>query len=187
MLYSGTNYNTYFKNLEIIYKMMKFVQRKYNFIKFDIQFMKVKYLVELETNTNDKVVVIFTIPEILSNLRRIQAYLLKEIENNVPNTIILFCEMKSIIPFKYQKKMNNKNYFKSYTFVLDNMVRNMVFPGLIVGKRVFFYDRKISIMHIYVESKDFTITQFKLNMISLALKKIFQRDIIIEIVTNINK
>uniref|UniRef100_A0A7S3ZCP0 40S ribosomal protein S7 n=1 Tax=Lotharella globosa TaxID=91324 RepID=A0A7S3ZCP0_9EUKA len=167
--------------------MMKFVQRKYNFIKFNIKPIRVRYLVELKTDKNENVVVFFTNREVLSNMRKIQAYLLKEIENNIPNTIILFCEMKSIISYKYQKKMNKKNYFKSYTFVLDDMIRNMVFPGLIVGKRMFFYDRKVSIMHIYIESKNFTITQFKANMITLALKKIFEKDIIIEIVKNKNK
>lgn len=55
--------------------------------------------------------------ERLSNLRKIQAYLLKEIEISIPNTIMLFCEMKATLSYKFQRKTNNKNYFKSYTFV----------------------------------------------------------------------
>merc|ERR1712227_409477 len=97
----GTDYNIYAKNLEIVYKMIKFVQRKYNFIKFNIKPIRIKYLVEIKTDNKETVVVFFTTGEVLSNLRKIQAYLLKEIENNIPNIVMLFCEMRSIIPYKY--------------------------------------------------------------------------------------
>nr|BAS01452.1 ribosomal protein S7 [Lotharella vacuolata] len=185
------DFATYAKNLSILYKMIKFVHQKYNFINFNNKLIKIKYFIEFKTDSNNKIVVFFTSAEVLSNLRKIQAYLLEEIETSMENTIMLFCEMKSIIPYKYQKKTNNKNYFKSYSFVfiitiqvLDHMIKNMVFPALIIGKRIFFYTKKVSVLHVSCCIIDlFRIYKF-LNMIAIALKKIFKKDVVIEIVKN---
>nr|ACF24520.1 40S ribosomal protein S7 [Gymnochlora stellata] len=100
------------------------------------------------------------------------------------NTYVGFCALRTIIPRKYQKIRAKRSYKRSYSNVLEENLKDLVFPTNIIGKRVYHFSNDTVKVHLYVQDNKNTTSQKKLNCLSKAISGYLKINLMVEIVSS---
>nr|BAS01846.1 ribosomal protein S7 [Amorphochlora amoebiformis] len=164
------------KFTKIVLKAIKKVKKKFPYLGKNIIQFKYKYIKEFSCDSSKKRLVIFFIPiSVLNSLRKIQLYILYELSKSVKDLYFAFCSIRSFIPRKFQKIRGIVSYNRSFKKINENVIRDIIFPSDITGKRVFFFHECVPKINIYIQDNRSFFSQERLNLMSGALKILLEK------------
>ena len=150
-------------------------------LKKDVELIKIENAAEVSTGENKKCYLVHVSEDSVKPLHKVHAEVVKKLETKFSNPIVLVPTRKKI----------NGNLFRTYrgkkvprkqtlTSVYDAWLEDVLYPAVIVGKRVRFPKGKTRLFKVFVDSQDRGSVEHKLNAVVASYKALTNRDLQVE-------
>ena len=152
-------------------------------IKAELSVLKVKSVKELEVSGNKKAIVVFVPVPLLSAFHKVQIRLTRELEKKFPDRHVIFLAERRILPkpARNTRQAQKRPRSRTLTAVHEKMLEDLVFPTEITGKRVKYLVGGGKVAKIFLDSKDSSNVDYKLDTFQSIYQKLTGKQVVFEI------
>jgi small subunit ribosomal protein S7e len=166
------------KNLTLA---LQSIQDKDPNLKKDLEAIKIDNAAEINTSDNGKCFLIQVNESSVSNLRNVFPEIVKKLESQFSRHVVIVPARKRVngnLYRKYQAKKVPRN--KTLTSVYDSLLEDILYPAVVVGKRIRYPKSKSRVFKVQVDNIDRENIEYKLNAIIASYKALTNRELTIE-------
>ncbi|KAI8905134.1 ribosomal protein S7e [Gorgonomyces haynaldii] len=137
---------------------------------------------EIEIGHGRKAIVVFVPVPLLKQFQKIAARLVRELEKKFSDRHVLLVAQRRILakPTRKGRVGQQRPRSRTLTSVHEKMLEDMVYPTEIVGKRTKVKTDGSKLIKIFLDPKDHTSLEYKLDTFSAAYKKLTGKDVVFE-------
>ncbi|KAJ1478973.1 hypothetical protein T484DRAFT_1959905 [Baffinella frigidus] len=152
-------------------------------MKADLQDLFITSAKEVEVSAGRKAVIIHVPFRLLKSFHAIQQKLLRELEKKFSGKHVCIIAQRRILPREGRKnrtQKQNRPFSRTLTSVHESTLEDLVHPTEIVGKRTRVRVDGSKILKVFLDPKDKTNVEHKLDTFSTVYKKLTGRDAVFE-------
>ncbi|KAJ3326572.1 40S ribosomal protein [Blyttiomyces sp. JEL0837] len=144
-----------------------------------LQFTSAK---EVEVARGKKAIVIFVPVPALKSFHKIQARLVRELEKKFSDRHVLIVAQRRIMrkPTRTARVTQQRPRSRTLTAVHEKLLEDLVYPTEIVGKRTKVRVDGSKLIKVFLDRKDHTSLEYKLETFAAAYKKLTGKDVTFE-------
>jgi len=149
----------------------------------DLKDLNIVSVKEVEVAEGKKAVVIFVPFRQLKAYNKIQQKLIWEVEKKLGGKQVMIVAQRRIIrkPSSANKvKMQKRPISRTIRAVHDNILEDLVFPNNIVGRRLRYRLDGSKLHKVYLDRKEMTLTEHKLDSFSAVYHKLTGKEVVFE-------
>ena len=141
---------------------------------------------EVELGAGKKALVIFVPVPMLKSFNKVQQKLTRELEKKFSDRHVVFVAQRRIlaVPGRRNNGKQPRPRSRTLTAVHDAILDDMVFPTEIVGKRLRQKVDGSKTLKVFLDAKDATSLEYKLDTFSAVYKKLTGKDVVFEFPAN---
>ncbi|ORE06131.1 40S ribosomal protein S7 [Rhizopus microsporus var. microsporus] len=141
---------------------------------------------EVELGSGKKAIVIFVPVPSLNAFHKIQARLTRELEKKFSDRHVVFVAQRRILPVPTRRSNDKQPRPRSRTLtaVHDAILDDLVYPTEIVGKRLRQKVDGSKTLKVFLDAKDATSLEYKLDTFSAVYKKLTGKNVVFEFPAN---
>ncbi|KAL1921199.1 40S ribosomal protein eS7 [Calcarisporiella thermophila] len=134
---------------------------------------------ELEIGGGRKAIVIFVPVPLLEQFHKIQQRLTRELEKKFSDRHVVFVAQRRIQPkpSRHTREKQKRPRSRTLTAVHEKILEDLVYPTEIVGKRTRVKVDGSKIIKVFLDQKDATSLEYKLDTFSNVYKKLTGKDV----------
>ncbi|KAI8379593.1 40S ribosomal protein S7 [Radiomyces spectabilis] len=151
-------------------------------LKKDLRPLQITAAKEVEMGAGKKAIVIFVPVPTQKAFQKIQARLTRELEKKFSDRHVVFVAQRRILPVP-GRRSNPKQprpVSRTLTSVHNAILDDLVFPTEIVGKRLRVKVDGSKTQKVFLDTKDATSLEYKLDTFSAVYKKLTGKDVVFE-------
>ncbi|ORX47870.1 ribosomal protein S7e [Piromyces finnis] len=151
-------------------------------LKADLKGLQFSAAKELEIGHGRKAIVIFVPVPLLKQFQKVQSRLIRELEKKFSDSHVLLVAQRRIMqkPAKGSRVKQARPRSRTLIQVHENILEDIVYPTEIVGKRTKIKVDGSKIIKIFLDKKDSTYLEYKLETFSTVYKKLTGKEAIFE-------
>lgn len=134
---------------------------------------------EVEIGSGKKAIVIFVPVPLLKSFHRIQARLTRELEKKFSDRHIVFIAQRRIMrkPTRNSRTKQMRPRSRTLTDVHEKILEDLVYPTEIVGKRTRSKVDGSKVIKVFLDNKDATSLEYKLDSFKHVYKRLTGKDV----------
>lgn len=154
--------------------------------KTELKLFQFKSARELEVSAGKKALVIFVPVPALPAVHKIQQRLTRELEKKFSDRHVVFLAERRILPRAGRKALPSqpRPMSRTLTKVHEALLEDLVFPTEIIGKRTKYQVGGTRIQKVFLDSKDSTFIDNKLESFQSVYNKLTGKKVVFEIPAN---
>ncbi|KAG0175696.1 40S ribosomal protein [Apophysomyces sp. BC1034] len=151
-------------------------------LKKDLRPLQITAAKELEIGGGKKAIVIFVPVPALKAFHKIQARLTRELEKKFSDRHVVFVAQRRILakPGRRTNVKQPRPRSRTLTSVHDTILEDLVHPTEIVGKRTRVKVDGSKTIKVFLDTKDATALEYKLDTFSAVYRKLTGKDVVFE-------
>jgi len=150
-------------------------------LKRDLESIKIDNAAEIPTSDNKKCFLVQVSQDSTASLNRVHSEVIKKLESKFSNPFVLVPLRKRINGNLYRRFRGKKvPRTETLSHVYDTLLQDVLYPAVIVGKRVRFPKSRGRVFKVQVDALDREHVEYKLNAITAAYKALTNRELVIE-------
>ncbi|KAJ3379693.1 40S ribosomal protein [Lobulomyces angularis] len=144
-----------------------------------LQFVSAK---EIEVGHGKKAIVIFVPVPSLKHFHKVQSRLIRELEKKFSDRHVLLIAQRRIMgkPTRNSRVKQQRPRSRTLTSVHEKLLEDLVYPTEIVGKRTRVKVDGSKLIKVFLDRKDHTSLEYKLDTFSSTYKKLTGKDVVFE-------
>ncbi|KAI8640844.1 40S ribosomal protein S7 [Parasitella parasitica] len=137
---------------------------------------------EIELGSGKKAIVIFVPVPSQAGFHKIQARLTRELEKKFSDRHVIFVAQRRIlaVPSRCNSAKQPRPRSRTLTAVHEAILNDLVFPTEIVGKRLRQKIDGTKTLKVFLDAKDATSLEYKIDTFSAVYKKLTGKDVVFE-------
>jgi len=149
--------------------------------KAELESIKIEHANEVQMNDDQKCYLIQISTSNLAGFKKVHSLLTKKFEQHLSDTVILIPKRKRVNGKEYRTFISKKvPRDKTLTAVFDGYLDDILFPAIIVGKRVRYSVGKTRTYKVIVDPLDKEMVEYKIPAITACYKAITNRKLEVE-------
>ncbi|KAJ3269083.1 40S ribosomal protein [Terramyces sp. JEL0728] len=151
-------------------------------LKTDLRGLQFTSAKEVEIGHGRKAIIIFVPVPQLRSFHKVQARLVRELEKKFSDRHVLLVAQRRILskPSHKSRLTQKRPRSRTLTSVHEQLLEDMVYPTEIVGKRTKVKVDGSKVIKVFLDRKDHTALEYKLDTFSSAYKKLTGKDVVFE-------
>jgi len=152
-------------------------------LKMELRALQFSSAKEVDVKGGRKAIVVFVPVPYLKAFRKLQQRLTREMEKKFHDRHVVFIAQRRTTPKPNRNSSKTKRlrpYSRTLTSVHDKILEDLVFPSEIVGKRTRFGVDGTRLIKCFLDSKDATSLEYKLDSFSSVYKRLTGKDVVFE-------
>ncbi|CAG8476088.1 3241_t:CDS:2 [Funneliformis caledonium] len=148
-------------------------------LKTDLRPLQITDAKEYELGGGKKAIVIFVPVPLLKQFQKVQSRLTRELEKKFSDRHIVFIADRRILrkPGRRSRVKQARPRSRTLTSVHEKYLEDLVFPTEIVGKRTRVKVDGSKIIKVYLDNKDITSFEYKLDTFKAVYKNLTSKDV----------
>ena len=172
------NINEIQKNVANEFEKIKDTEKDH---KAELDTIKIEHANEVSMNEDQKCYLIQISTQNLAGFKKVHSLLTKKFEEHLANTVILIPKRKRVNGKEYRTFVSKKvPRDKTLTAVFDGYLDDILYPAIIVGKRVRYSVGKKRTYKVIVDPLDKEMVEYKIPAITACYKAITNRKLEIQ-------
>ncbi|KAJ2350002.1 ribosomal protein S7A [Coemansia erecta] len=151
-------------------------------LKKDLRPIQITSVKEVEVSAGRKAIVIFVPVPLLKAVHKVQQRVTRELEKKFSDRQVLFIAQRRIIrkPARINRVKQPRPMSRTQAVVHDKILDDLVYPTEIVGKRTRVKVDGSRTIKVFLDSKDATSLEYKLDTFSAVYKRLTGKDVAFE-------
>ncbi|KAI9202311.1 ribosomal protein S7e [Polychytrium aggregatum] len=151
-------------------------------LKVDLRALQITAAREIEVGHGKRAIVIFVPFPLLKQCHKVQSRLVRELEKKFSDRHVLFVAQRRIVrkPARGARVGQMRPRSRTLTSVHEKLLEDLVYPTEIVGKRTKVRVDGSKLIKVFLDRKDHTSLEYKLDTFSSAYKKLTGKDVVFE-------
>lgn len=152
-------------------------------IKAELAPLRVKSAKEVDVDAGKKAIIIFVPVPQLTAYHKVQIRLTRELEKKFPDRHVVILAERRIVakPPRNRKLSQKRPRSRTLTSVHEKILEDLVFPTEITGKRVRYLVGGSKIAKVFLDSKDSSNVDYKLDTFQSIYQKLTGKQVVFEI------
>lgn len=148
-------------------------------LKAELRPLQISCAKEIEVKGGKKAIVIFVPMPQLKAFHKIQQRLTRELEKKFSDRHVVFVGQRRILgkPSRKNRNQQPRPHSRTLTAVHESILEDLVYPSEITGKRTRVATDGSRLVKCFLDSKDATSLEYKLDSFSSIYKKLTGRDV----------
>ncbi|KAG2211204.1 40S ribosomal protein S7 [Mucor mucedo] len=141
---------------------------------------------EIELGAGKKAIVIFVPVPLVKSFNKVQQQLTRELEKKFSDRHVVFVAQRRIlaVPTRRNTGKQPRPRSRTLTAVHDAILDDLVFPTEIIGKRLRQKVDGSKTLKVFLDAKDATSLEYKIDSFSAIYKKLTGKDVVFEFPAN---
>jgi small subunit ribosomal protein S7e len=129
-----------------------------------------------------KAILLMVPPPAMKQVHKVQARLIRELEKKFSDRHVMFLAQRRIMakPSRKSRVHQKRPRNRTLASVHEKMLEDLVYPTEIVGKRLRFRPDGSRSLKVYLDRKDHTSLEYKLDTFSSVYKSLTGKDVVFE-------
>ncbi|OZJ02959.1 40S ribosomal protein S7 [Bifiguratus adelaidae] len=151
-------------------------------LKKDLRPLQIASAKEVEVGSGRKALAIFVPVPLLKNFHKVQQRLTRELEKKFSDRHIVFIAQRRILPkpTRNSRTKQARPRSRTLTSVHEKILDDLVYPTEIIGKRTRVNVDGSKVTKVFLDTKDATNLEYKLDTFSHVYKKLTGKDVVFE-------
>ncbi|KAJ3290743.1 40S ribosomal protein [Borealophlyctis nickersoniae] len=151
-------------------------------LKADLRGLQIVNAKEVDVGHGKKSIIIFVPVPLLKQFHKVQTRLVRELEKKFSDRHVLLVAQRRILrkPTRKGRVQQMRPRSRTLTAVHEKLLEDLVFPTEIVGKRTKVRVDGSKLIKVFLDRKDHTSLEYKLDTFSAAYKKLTGKDVTFE-------
>ncbi|KAJ3232264.1 40S ribosomal protein [Chytriomyces hyalinus] len=151
-------------------------------LKADLRGLQFSSAKEVEIGHGKKAIILFVPVPLLKQFHKVQARLVRELEKKFSDRHVLLVAQRRIMrkPTRRARVTQMRPRSRTLTAVHEKLLEDLVYPTEIVGKRTKVRVDGSKLIKVFLDRKDHTSLEYKLDTFSATYKKITGKDVVFE-------
>ncbi|KAG9303596.1 hypothetical protein G9A89_018492 [Geosiphon pyriformis] len=151
-------------------------------LKKDLRPLQFTYAKEIELGGGKKAIAIFVPVPLIKQFHKVQPRLTRELEKKFSDRHIVFIGYRRILrkPGRKSRVKQPRPRSRTLTSVHEKLLEDLVFPTEIVGQRTRVKTDGTKVVKVFLDNKDSTSLEYKLDTFSSVYKKLTGKDVVFE-------
>ncbi|CAI0389966.1 unnamed protein product [Linum tenue] len=149
-------------------------------LKSELKDLYINSAVQMDVSNNRKAVVIHVPYRLRKGFRKIHVKLVRELEKKLSGKDVVVIATRRIVRPPKKGSAANRPRSRTLTSVHEAMLEDVVAPAEIVGKRTRYRLDGSKIMKVFLDTKEQTTTDYKLDTFSSVYRKLTGKDVVFE-------
>jgi small subunit ribosomal protein S7e len=151
-------------------------------LKQDLQGLQFHSAKEVEIQNGRKAILVFVPVPLLKLFHKVQVKLVRELEKKFSDRHVLLVAQRRILqkPTHKSRLQQKRPRSRTLTSVHEKLLEDLVYPTEIVGKRTKVKVDGSRLIKVFLDRKDHTALEYKLDTFSAAYKKLTGKDVVFE-------
>ena len=148
-------------------------------LKADLKGLQFTAAKEVEVGRGKKAIVIFVPVPLLKQFHKVQTRIVRELEKKFSDRHVLLVAQRRIMqkPHKNSRVKQARPRSRTLTAVHESLLDDLVFPTEIVGKRTKVRVDGSRVMKVFLDRKDSTSLEYKLDTFSAVYKRLTGKEV----------
>lgn len=154
-------------------------------LKVELRGLQISGAKEVEVGHGKRAVVIFVPVPLLRRYHKVQSRLIRELEKKFSDRHVLLVAQRRIQqkPTRRTRQKQMRPRSRTLTAVHECLLEDLVYPTEIVGKRTKVRVDGSKLIKVFLDRKDHTSLEYKLDTFSAAYRKLTGKDVVFEFPT----
>ncbi|RKP05918.1 40S ribosomal protein S7 [Thamnocephalis sphaerospora] len=154
-------------------------------LKKELRPLQISAAKEVELGHGKKAIVIFVPVPLLTQFHKVQQRLTRELEKKFSDRHIIFVAQRRILrkPTRLARVQQKRPRNRTLTAVHDKILEDLVYPTEIVGRRTRVKVDGSKLIKVFLNKKDATALEYKLDTFTHVYKKLTGKDVVFEFPT----
>ncbi|EJD01481.1 40S ribosomal protein S7 [Fomitiporia mediterranea MF3/22] len=151
-------------------------------LKTELRPLQISAAREVDVRGGKKAIVVFVPVPQLKAFHKVQARLTRELEKKFADRHVVFIGQRRILrkPTRNSRTKQKRPRTRTLTHVHEKLLEDLVFPTEIVGKRTRFAVDGSKLLKVFLDSKDATSLEYKLDSFSSVYRRLTGKDVVFE-------
>jgi len=150
-------------------------------LKKDLESIKIDNAAEIFTSDNKRCFLVQVGEDSIATLHKVHDELVKKLESKFSNPVVIVPNRKRINGNLFRRYRGTKvPRHQTLTNVYDTLLQDIVYPAVVVGKRVRFPKSKGRLFKVQLDSLDRDAVEYKINAIVASYKALTNRELQVE-------
>ncbi|KAI9338751.1 ribosomal protein S7e [Obelidium mucronatum] len=151
-------------------------------LKADLRGLQFTSAKEIDIGHGKKAVVIFVPVPLLKAFHKVQTRLVRELEKKFSDRHVLLVAQRRIMrkPTRRARVTQMRPRSRTLTSVHEKLIEDLVFPTEIVGKRTKVKTDGSKLIKVFLDRKDHTALEYKLDTFSATYQKLTGKNVVFE-------
>jgi len=151
-------------------------------LKAELRILQISSAKEVDVRGGKKAIIIFVPVPQLKAYHKIQQRLTRELEKKFSDRHVVFVGQRRILPKEpHGRRLGQKRPFsRTLTAVHERILEDLVYPTDIVGKRVRVGVDGSKLLKVFLDSKDATSLEYKLDSFASIYRRLTGKDVVFE-------
>lgn len=152
-------------------------------LKKDLESIKIDNAADIHTSDNKRCFLVHVSEDSVTTLHKVHQELVKKLEFRFKNPVVIVPNRKRINGNLFRKYRGTKvPRNQTLSHVYDALLQDILYPAIIVGKRVRFPKSKARVFKVQVDKLDKEAVEYKLNAIIASYKALTNRELQVEFI-----
>jgi len=151
-------------------------------LKSELRHLQISAAREVDVRGGKKAIVVFVpVPQVKA-YHRVQARLTRELEKKFSDRHVVFVAQRRILrkPKRTSRVQQKRPRSRTLTDVHEKILEDLVFPTEIVGKRTRVNQDGSKLLKVFLDAKDSTSLEYKLDSFSSVYRRLTGKDVVFE-------
>ncbi|TPX31319.1 hypothetical protein SmJEL517_g05346 [Synchytrium microbalum] len=151
-------------------------------LKADLRGLQVTSVKEIDAGHGKRVIIIFVPVPLLKSFHKVQSRLVRELEKKFSDRHVLLVAQRRVMkkPTRRARVGQMRPRSRTLTMVHEKLLEDLVYPTEIVGKRTKIRVDGSKLTKVFLDRKDNTSLEYKLESFSAAYRKLTGKDVVFE-------
>ncbi|PIA14133.1 ribosomal protein S7e [Coemansia reversa NRRL 1564] len=151
-------------------------------LKKDLRPIQITAVKEVEVTAGRKALVIFVPVPLLKAVHKVQQRVIRELEKKFSDRQVIFIAQRRILkkPPRVNRAKQPRPMSRTQAVVHDKILDDLVYPTEIVGKRTRVKVDGSRTIKVFLDSKDATSLEYKLDTFSAVYRRLTGKDVVFE-------
>ncbi|KAL5527783.1 RPS7A [Sanghuangporus baumii] len=151
-------------------------------LKTELRPLQISAAREVDVRGGKKAIVVFVPVPQLKAFHKIQIKLTRELEKKFSDRHVVFIGQRRILrkPTRTSRVQQKRPRSRTLTNVHEKLLEDLVFPTEIVGKRTRFSVDGSKLLKVFLDSKDATSLEYKLDSFTSVYRRLTGKDVVFE-------
>ncbi|KAG0359806.1 40S ribosomal protein S7 [Gamsiella multidivaricata] len=151
-------------------------------LKKELKPLQISSAKEIETGNGKKAIVVFVPVPQLKAFHKIQQRLTRELEKKFSDRHVVFVAQRRIMakPTRTSRAKQQRPRSRTLTSVHEKLLEDLVYPTEITGKRTRVQTDQRRIIKVFLDAKDSTSLEYKLDTFCAVYKRLTGKEVVFE-------
>ncbi|TFL05546.1 40S ribosomal protein S7 [Pterulicium gracile] len=151
-------------------------------LKTELRALQISAAREVDVKGGKKAIVVFVPVPQLKAFRKVQQRLTRELEKKFSDRHVVFVAQRRVLPkpTRNSRVKQKRPRSRTLTSVHERVLEDLVFPTEIVGKRTRVAVDGSKLLKVFLDSKDATSLEYKLDSFSSVYRRLTGKDVVFE-------